>query len=150
MKEILKNTIIYSWAEEERHTTLTYSSVLMIPDILVFKDHMTGEAIHQYSTRGLYFKVMSDQGEKKINFLCDSLRHFFYLIIILYISSTVVNQNIQFFFALRRLSTEMSMTLSTFTRNLFVFGFFETRLMWLFPDNCFLWQQASHLVTGLT
>lgn len=68
MKEILKNTIIYSWAEEERHTTLTYSSVLMIPDILVFKDHMTGEAIHQYSTRGLYFKVMSDQGEKKNQF----------------------------------------------------------------------------------
>lgn len=68
MKEILKNTIIYSWAEEERHTTLTYPSVLMIPDILVFKDHMTGEAIHQYSTRGLYFKVMSDQGEKKNQF----------------------------------------------------------------------------------
>lgn len=100
--------------------------------------------------QGIIFQSDVWPRREKINFLCDSLRHFFYLIIILYISSTVVNQNIQFFFALRRLSTEMSMTLSTSTRNLFVFGFFETRLMWLFPDNCFLWQQASHLVTGLT
>lgn len=120
--------------------TLTYSSLLRTPDIIVLKDHMTGEAIYQYSTGESYFKVVSDKGVKKINFLCDSLRLLFYLIIILYISSTVVNQNIQFFFELRRLSTEMSPALLTFMYNLFLFGFFETmtKFMWLFPANASL------------
>lgn len=87
---------------------------------------MTRETIYQYSTRGSYFKVVYDKGVKRINFLWDSLRFLFYLMIILYISSTVVNQNIQFSSELRRLSTEMSTTLSTFMYNLFLFGFFET------------------------
>ena len=98
----------------------------MTPAIIVFKDHMTREAIHQYYTRGSDLKVISDKGGKKVNFLCDSLRLLFYLIIISHISSTVVNQNIQFFFGLQRLSTETSMTLSTFMYNLFLFVFFET------------------------
>lgn len=117
--------------------TLTYSSLLRTPDITVLKDHMSREAIYQSSTRGSYFKVVSDKGVKKINFLCDSLRLLFYLIIILYISSTVVNQNIQFFFELRRLSTEMSPTLLTFMYNFFLLGFFETmtKFMRLFPAN---------------
>lgn len=59
---------MYYWAKEKRHKTLTYSLVLMIPNIIVFKEHMTEKAIYQYSTRGSYFKVISDRGEKKNQF----------------------------------------------------------------------------------
>lgn len=131
---------MYPWAEEERLKTLTTLLVLLTPALIVFKDYMTGETIYQYPTRDYISKWYLTKERKKNQFLCDSLRLLFYLKIILYISFTVVNQNTQFFFALWRLSTEMWMTLSTFMYNLFVFCFFETMFMWLFPVNCSLWQ----------
>lgn len=85
---------------------------------------MTEKAIHQYFTRGSYFKAISDREKKK--FLCDSLKVLFYLIIILYTSSTGVNQNMPIFLVLPRLSTEENTTLLTFMHILILFGLFET------------------------
>ena len=70
--------------------------------------------------------MIPEEGEEKNQFFMLFSKALFYLMIILYISYRVVNQNIQFFFALPRLSIEMNMTLSIFMYNLFLFSFFET------------------------
>lgn len=59
---------MYSWAEEERLKTLTALLVLMTPALIVFKDHMTGETIYQYSTRDYISKWYLTKERKKINF----------------------------------------------------------------------------------
>ena len=58
---------MYSWAEEERFKTVTTLLVLMTP-LIVFKDHMTGETIYQYSTRDYISKWYLTKERKKLNF----------------------------------------------------------------------------------
>lgn len=66
--KILSESIMYSWAEEERLKTLTTFLVLTTPAFIVFKDHMTGETIYQYSTRDSISKWYLTKERKKKQF----------------------------------------------------------------------------------